>query len=67
MYFDFWCRSRPFFHPFPSEPHFALYQSVHRKHEACLIGCLCTSISAPLIWVDSFHLWILSLFDLCGS
>ena len=28
---------------------------------------LCTSISVPFIWVDEFHLWIISLFDLCMS
>ena len=46
---------------------FALYKSVHEKHGACLIGYLCTLIFAPFIRVDEFHLWIISLFDLCGS
>ena len=46
---------------------FALYLSVHEKRGACLIEYLCTSIFAPFIWVDEFHLWIISLFDLCGS
>ena len=59
--------SRPFFHPFLVNKHFALYSSVHGKHGACLIGYLCTSIFAPFIRVDEFHLWIICLFDLCGS
>ena len=52
---------------FPVNWHFALYKSLHGKHGACLSGCLCTSISAPFIQVDEFRLWIISLFDLCGS
>ena len=47
--------------------HFALYLSVHGKHGACLIGYLCTMIFAPFLGVDEFYLWIISLFDLCGS
>ena len=52
---------------FPVNRHFALYKYVHGKHGACLIGCLCFSISTPFIQVDEFHFWIVSLFDLCGS
>ena len=59
--------SRPFFHPFLMSWRFALYLFVHEKRGACLIGYLCTSIFAPFTWVDKFHLWIISSFDLCGS
>ena len=40
--------SRPFFHPFLVNWHFALYLSVHEKRGACLIGYLYTSIFARL-------------------
>ena len=46
---------------------FALYLSVHEKRGSCLIEYLCTSIFAPFIWVDEFHFWIISLFDLWGA
>ena len=46
---------------------FALYLSVYGKRGACLIEYLCTWIFAPFIWVDEFHLSIISLFDLCES
>ena len=59
--------SRPFFHPFLVNWHFALYLSVNEKRGVCLIGYLCTLIFAPSIWVDEFHLWIIFLFDICGS
>ena len=59
--------SHPFFHPFLLNWHFALYKSVHGMHGACLIGYLCTYIFAPFIRVDKFRLWIIYLFDLCGS
>ena len=59
--------SHPCFHSFQVNWHFALYLSVHQKCVACLIWYLCTSSFAPFIWVDEFHLWIISLFELCGS
>ena len=59
--------SRSFLHPSLVNWHFALYLSVHGKHGACLIGYLCTSNFASFIRVDEFHLWIISLFDPCGS
>ena len=59
--------SHPFFHPFVVNWHFAIYLSVHEKHGACLFGYLCTLNFAPFILVDEFHLWIISLFDLCRS
>ena len=58
---------RPFLHTFLMNWRFALYLFVHEKYGACLIAYLCTSIFAPFIWVDEFHLWIISLFDLCES
>ena len=66
-YYDIVDLSRPFFHPFLMNWRFALYLSVHEKRGACLIGYLCTSIFAAFIWVDEFHLWIISLSDLCES
>ena len=59
--------SRPFFHPFLVNWHFAFYLSVHEKRGACLIGYLCTLIFALFIRVDEVHLWIISLFDLFRS
>ena len=59
--------SRPLFYPFLINWRFALNLSVHEKRGACLIEYLCTSIFAPFFWVDEFHLWIISLFDLCVS
>ena len=58
-----------FFSSFSNEPAFCiiLIKFVHGKHGACLIGYLCTIIFALFIRVDEFHLWIISLFDLCGS
>ena len=52
--------SRPFFYPFLMNWRFALYLFVHGKRWACLIEYLCASIFAPFIWVDEFHLWIIS-------
>ena len=39
----------------PVNRHFALYKYVHGKYGACLIGCLCSSISAPFIQVNEFY------------
>ena len=56
----------PFSIPFPLAQHFASYKYVHGKQLACLIRCLCTSLSALVIRLDEIHLLIISLAEIRG-
>ena len=46
--------SRPYFHPYLVNWHFAFYLSVHEKRGACLIGYLCTSFLLCLFGLTRF-------------